>query len=273
MKIGIIGTGHMGGMLARAFAETSSECVYVYNRTAEKAEAVAADFTNMAVCNTWRSLVSCVDAVILCTKAADGFHMMQQLGPALSRNQLLLTTISSIDLDQWQEFTPATPVKLIPSLTQTVHKGALLVSYPRTISPEDKLRLEQKLSAIGRPYVIDEAQVRVCSDLTSCGPAFLTSICQSWAQAAAQTGNIDRAEAESLLASMITGLAALLEAGMTFEQVIDQIRVPGGVTELGLEALGDGPLQLFTRLHAETARYANGHKRNSVPSPLASRQV
>lgn len=271
MKIGIIGTGHMGGMLARAFAETSSEQVRVYNRSHQKAEAVAADFTNIVVCDDWKAMVSNVDAVILCTKAADGLRFVQRLGPALRSDQLLLTTISSIDLDEWREMTPATPVKMIPSLTQTVHKGALLLSYPRVISSDDRDRIERTLSRIGRPYVIDEAQVRVCSDLTSCGPAFLASLCQSWAQAAAQTGNVGRMEAESLLTSMIAGFSALLEAGMTLNEIVAAIRVPGGVTEIGLNAMGDLPLQLFARVHNETSRH--GHPQSTVPSRIASQPL
>lgn len=260
----------MGGMLARAFAQTASDNVYIYNRSRPKAQAVAADFTNIVVCDSWQSLIHQVDAVFLCTKGGDGLALMQTLGRTLTASQLLVTTISGIDLDRWREFTDATPVKLIPSLTQTVHQGVILLSYPRQMTANQRDLLEERLSRIGKPFVIDEAQVRVCSDLASCGPAFMATICNAWAQAAAQTGQLDRAMAESLLQEMVVGFAALIEDGMRFDDIVRRIRVPGGVTERGIESMGDSPKRLFTKLHKDTIQFARGGHRISTPDPFAT---
>ncbi|WAH41467.1 NAD(P)-binding domain-containing protein [Alicyclobacillus fastidiosus] len=270
MQIGIVGTGQMGGMLARAFAETAPENVYVFNRSRAKAESVAADLTNVIVCDDWETLIERVDAVFLCTKGKDGLSLIKKLGPLLKSDQLLVTTISNIDLDRWQELTPATPVKLIPSLTQTIHRGVMLLSYPRDVPGPQKTELENRLCQIGKPLIVDEGQVRVCSDLASCGPAFLVAICQSWAQAAAQTGSLERSTAEMILKEMLIGLAALLDSGMQFDDVVEKIRVPNGVTDRGIVSMEDVPLRLFTRLHAETARYAQVGQRTSIPAPLPS---
>lgn len=270
MQIGIIGTGQMGGMLARAFAQTASEDVYIYNRSHLKADAIADEFPNLVVCENWHQLVDRVDAVFLCVKPKDGTALMRVLGPALGRHQLLVTTISTVDLDRWRELTSATPIKLIPSLTQTVMRGALLLSYPRNTPEGTRNALESRLARIGKPHVIDEAQIRVCSDLTSCGPAFLSTLCLAWAQAASQTGNITRQDAEQLLEDMLIGLAKLLDEGMSFEEVVGRIRVPGGVTESGIDGLGELPIALFSRLHDETMRHAQGHTHAAFRAGMAS---
>lgn len=270
MQFGIIGAGHMGGMLARAFAETSSETVWMYTRSPSKAEAIAADYENVAICDTLTELVARVDVVVLCTKSGDGTALMSDLGPRLSQNQLFVTTISSVDLDRWRDFTQATPVKLIPSLTQTVHKGVLLLSYPRSMPKEWRERLEDRLSLIGRPFVIDEGQIRICSDLASCGPAFLATICKAWAESAARTGVVERRVAQRLLQDMLVGLSALLESGMDFDDVIKAIKIPGGVTERGIESMEDLPLHLFSRLHQETSSFSHLGKRTPVIDRLSS---
>lgn len=260
----------MGGMLARAFAQTTSDDILIYNRSRAKAEAIAADFANIVVCDDWRTLVDAVDTVFLCTKSGDGMNLMRSLGPVLRRDQILATTISTIDLDRWRELTNAMPIKLIPSLTQTVRRGVLLLSYPRDLSELSRKAVESKLSLIGQPHVIDEAQVRVCSDLTSCGPAFLSTLCLAWAQAAAQTGKIDRQEAAGLLTETLIGLAALLDTGIPFEEVVRRIRVPGGVTESGIEGIGELPIHLFSRLHEETIRHAEGRHPPAIRAGIAS---
>ncbi|WAH36388.1 pyrroline-5-carboxylate reductase dimerization domain-containing protein [Alicyclobacillus dauci] len=273
LQIGIIGTGHMGGMLARAFAQTATDDIYIYNRSRPKADAVAASFPNIIVCDDWRSLIARANTAFLCTKAADGINLATQMAPYLNSEHMLVTTISTIDLDRWRDLTPATPVKLIPSLTQTANKGVMLLSYPRHMPVELQQQLESRLSQIGKPFTIDEGQVRVCSDLASCGPAFLATICRAWSQAAAQTASVDRATAEQLIREMLIGLAALLESGMQFEDVIEQISIPGGVTECGIRSMEDLPQNLFARVHAETARHATrGHRPPIGDSVVSPRQ-
>lgn len=257
-------------MLARAFAQTAPDVVYIYNRSRVKAESVAADHTNIVICDQWQSLISRVDTVFLCTKVKDGLAFVQENGGLLRNNQLLVTTISSVDLDHWRTITAATPVKLIPSLTQTVARGVILLSYPRQMPQESSIALENRLGQIGQPCVVDEGQVRVCSDIASCGPAFLSTICQGWAQAAAQTGVVDRLTADKLIRDMLVGLAGLLEAGMSFDDVIRRIRVPGGVTERGIESMEDAPQRLFARLHAETTHFSSHGAHSSLPDSLSS---
>lgn len=270
MQIGIIGTGHMGGMLATAFAKTAPDTIYLYNRSRHKAEAIAAGFEQLVVCDDWKTLVSRVDAIFLCTKAADGLALAKSFGPMLRSDQLLVTTISSVEIDHWRTMTDATPIKLIPSLTQSVHSGVVLISYPRGTSLDVRACLESKVSCIGEPCVIDEAQVRICSDLTSCGPAFLATICKQWAEAAGLTGMVETAQAEHLISQMVIGFADLLASGMSIDEVVRRIRVPGGVTEIGIEAMSDVPLQLFHRLHEETARHAHQPPKKELSTRIGS---
>lgn len=255
----------MGGMLARAFAQTSPDTVWIYNRSPQKANCIADEYEHVVVCDTWAQVVSRADVVVLCTKATDGKSLMREMGRRLSPSQLFVTTISSVDLDAWRDYTAATPIKLIPSLTQRVHKGVLLLSYPRNASKAIRERLQSRLADIGRPFVVDEAQIRICSDLASCGPAFLATICQAWSESAAKTGTLDRQTAQMLLQEMLIGLAALIESGMTFDDVIATIKVPGGVTERGIESMEDIPFHMFSRLHNETSRF-NHHRQHRIPA-------
>ncbi|WP_281759255.1 pyrroline-5-carboxylate reductase dimerization domain-containing protein [Alicyclobacillus hesperidum] len=269
MTIGIIGTGHMGGMLARAFAKTSGETVYVYNRSRAKAEAVAANCPQIVICDTLQQIAALSDVVVVCTKAVDGERVAEQLGPYLTAEQLLLTTISTVDLARWQRLTTATPIKIVPSLTQSVQKGVVLITYPDNVERAVAQAVERRLARIGQPYVVRDTDVRVCSDLTSCGPAFLAFLCQTWAMAASRVSGIPYAETQSLVTNTLIGLAAMLEQGMDFGRVLEQICVPGGVTEAGLEALA-GAEEMFVKLHEVTARHA--HPSRSI-TPLPARDA
>ncbi|SIS92856.1 pyrroline-5-carboxylate reductase dimerization domain-containing protein [Alicyclobacillus vulcanalis] len=269
MTIGIIGTGHMGGMLAALLAETSGERVLVFNRTPEKAALVAKRHANIAVAPDLRTVAEACDAVVLCTRAPDGEAVMREIGPRLAPETLLLTTISTVDLAAWQRLTRAVPVKMVPSLTQWAKAGVILVVYPRAIDPRTgeriQRRVEQLLTPLGKPYAVSDHELRVASDLTSCGPAFLARLYLAWAEAASKTGALSREEAEELIRETALGLARLLEAGFSFDEVLDAICVPGGVTEAGLAALASAEA-MFADLHRRTARFASGHP-PSQPTP------
>ncbi|WP_304458880.1 pyrroline-5-carboxylate reductase family protein [Alicyclobacillus sendaiensis] len=264
MTIGIIGTGHMGGMLAALLAETSGERILVFNRTREKATLVAQRHPHISVARDLSEMAEVCDTVLICTRAADGEQVVRDIGPQLVPRALLLTTISTADLAAWQRITPAVPVKMVPSLTQWVKSGAILVVYPDGADRETKRRVEQLLRPIGRPFPIADEQVRVASDLTSCGPAFWARLCSAWTHAAASTGALRPAEAAEFIRDTAVGFARLLEAGWSFDEVLDAICVPGGVTEAGLDAFA-GAEEWFADLHRRTARFARGHPPETPP--------
>ncbi|AEJ42670.1 pyrroline-5-carboxylate reductase family protein [Alicyclobacillus acidocaldarius] len=258
MTIGIIGTGHMGGMLAALLAETAGEHILVFNRTPEKAALVAERHPHISVARGLCEIAEACETVVLCTRAADGEQVIRDIGPRLLPKSLLLTTISTADLAAWQDLTPAVPVKMVPSLTQWTKSGVILVIYPDAADRSIKRRVEKLLRPIGRPYSVADGQVRVASDLTSCGPAFWARLCLAWTNAAVATGALRSTEAAELIRDTAVGFARLLEAGWSFDEVLDAVCVPGGVTEAGLEAFA-GAEDIFADLHCRTARFARGH--------------
>ncbi|MCL6488883.1 MAG: NAD(P)-binding domain-containing protein [Alicyclobacillus mali] len=265
MTIGIIGTGHMGGMLAALFAETSGDRVLVFNRTPEKATLVAARHPRIEVAQDLQTIADMCDAVFICTRAPDGEGVVRDIGPRLMPSSLLVTTISTADLAAWRRLTPAAPVKIVPSLTQWAKAGVIVVIYPEATHPDVKRRVERLLAPLGKPFSVPEEQVRLAADLTSCGPAFLARLCLAWSNAAAAVGSMDRAEAAALIRETAIGFARLLETGWSFAEVLDAICVPGGVTEAGLAALAQAE-SVFADLHRRTARFASGHP--DAPPPL-----
>ncbi|MCL6452146.1 MAG: NAD(P)-binding domain-containing protein [Alicyclobacillus sp.] len=267
MRIGVIGTGNMGGMLARAFAATTADAeLHVYNRTVQKAMEVADGYPNILVARDAMGCVREADIVFVCTKAGDGDGLIREIGPQMTPQQTLVTTISSIPAAVLEEQTSASVAKVIPSIVQTVQSGVLLFVPGPSMGPEAKERLYRLLSAIGQPWPVAESQLRVCSDLTSCGPAFIAELMTLWAVAAAGTGGIDVDQATSLLAHTLVGVAELLRAGHEFTDIVQQVAVPGGVTEAGLAQLrAEGPI-LFDHLHATTARHGAHRSESSVVS-------
>lgn len=258
MRIGVIGTGNIGSMIATAFASSPELEVFIYNRSREKAENVLRTAPRVRIAETAAELIETVNVVFLCTKAKDGQSLIKGVGSQFREDQVLVTTISTISALTWESMTSARVAKVIPSIVQTTLSGVILVHYGNRFERDTKNEFEQLLQRIALPYEVAEEQMRVASDLTSCGPALISFLLLEWSRMAAATGHISQHDAEQLLTQTTTGLSDLLQSGMTLRDVIRKVAVPGGVTEIGVQSLNQHAADMFKALHEATKDYAQG---------------
>lgn len=265
LRIGIIGTGNIGGMLAKAFAADGAHDVWVYNRSVGKARQLTADAANIHMVDTALYLVQRCEVIYFCTKFAEGQKLLVEYGPHMTRNQILVTTMSTMSLEDMEAHTNASVAKVIPSIVQSVRSGVLLVTYGPHMNAIQKETLHSIHCAISCPFEVSEEQIRVCSDLTSCGPAFLAFLLLEWAQAAACTGQLSHGESEHLLSETLIGVSNLLKSGMTLRDILQRVTVPGGVTEAGLASLRQDCSNVFPNLHQATFAHAHGKVMANFP--------
>jgi competence protein ComER len=258
MHIGVIGTGNIGGMLARVLAGNPDTEVYVFNRTLRKATALAEAVPDLTMLTSARDVAKVSDVVFVCTKPQDGTAVLREIGPFLRQDQLLVVTVSSWHLEDIEGLTCAGVAKVIPSIVQHQRSGIMLVEHGPSLPQSQRRQLESLLATMSTPFVVAEDQLRVASDLASCGPAFLAYLLKQWAETAARTGKLSYAEAEHLLQATLVGVAALLQSGMTLRDVIDKVAVPGGVTETGIASLEATSAHVFEQLHEATANHGHG---------------
>lgn len=269
LRIGIIGTGSMGTMLAKAWATTGDAEVFVYNRTPEKARDLASQAPRIHVAASAQDVARFADVVMVCTKASDSRVLFDQIGDLLAPSQILATTISTIPLATMESWTRARVAKVIPSIVQSIRSGVLLVSYGSRFDSTTQECFEDILCQISDPFPVQEAQLRVCSDLTSCGPAFFAEILNVWAEAASKTGQISRGEAEYLITQTFTSAGRLFASGMSASDVLEKVAVPGGVTAVGVQVL-EAPLRdMFQALHTETEQHSRNATTEAAPEAEA----
>ncbi len=252
MRVGIIGTGSIGSMLGGLFASVPRLTVRVYNRSPEKALELSRHWDQIELSGSEAEVMRTCHVIFLCTKAADGRKVLDEFGPSLTPSQILATTISSIPMHELESATPALVVKVIPSITQLNKAGVCLISHGTRFDVRQATMFRELIENIGTPFDVEESQIRVASDLTSCGPAFLSNFLLRWAAAAAETGHLKAGQAKHLLCQMMMGVATLLENDMTLEEILARVAVPGGVTEAGLVATSMDADALFRHLHEAT---------------------
>jgi competence protein ComER len=264
LRIGFIGTGSMGSMLIRSFLQSrlSSEIqVVACNRSPEKLSALTKRLPQIETAATPEETVRRSDIVFLCVKPGDAPDLIHKVLPEIRSDHYFISINSAVPLAEMEAILPCRVVKMIPSITQVALSGVTLVMHGQRLNLEERHFVEALLEAISKPTVVDEADLRVCSDLSSCGPAFLAVLLQEFALAAVRQGGIPRDLADSLVKDMTAGVGKMLtEEGFDFEDIIRRVSVPGGITAEGIKVLQPSMSGIFDQLLVTTRSKAHSHR-------------
>lgn len=252
MNVGFIGTGSMGCILIESFLRTNAlrpNQLIAANRTFSKAEKLAAAHPGLRAVRTNQEAAALSDILFVCVKPKDFKTVIDDIRPYAAPSQVLVSITSPVLIRHLEEHLPCKIAKVIPSITNFVNSGATLAIYGSRMTPADIEALEKLLKHVSTPLVISEAHTRVCSDLSSCGPAFLAFFVERFVEAAVRCTGIPKEEADRLAAEMVRGTGLLLtEGGFTPESLRERVTVPGGITAEGLRMLALDLEGTFERL-------------------------
>jgi len=249
-------------MLIRAFIQSTSPSevqVVACNRSPEKLAGIASRYPRVQTATNALETVRSSDIVFLCVKPGDARSVMEQIRPVVREDQYFISINSHITLEEMEAALPCRIAKVIPSITQVALSGVSLVMHGARMTIDERHYLESLLEQISKPTVVDEGDLRVCSDLSSCGPAFLALLLREFSMAAVRQGGIPRDLAESLVKDMTSGVGKLLtQEGFEFEDIIRRVAVPGGITAEGLKVLEPSLHGVFDQLLVTTRSKSHG---------------
>lgn len=256
MKIGIIGTGNMGRILAEALIDgnaVSPSSMIVTNRTLMKAADLKKAFPGITVESSATEVAEQTDAIFVCVKPHDVYPLLQELKPVLTEDKCVISITSPISIQQLESAVTCSVARAIPSITNRALAGVSLVSYGTRCSNTWKQGLDQLFRKISTPVEIDSNITRVASDIVSCGPAFFSYLSHQFILAAVEKTEIDYDTATKLTSEMLIGLGELLSKEFyTLPTLIEKVCVKGGITGEGIKVLESELGEIFEHLFEAT---------------------
>ncbi len=252
MNVGFIGTGSMGSTLIHAFLQSHAlepSQITISNRTSSKVEHLLNMYPGMHIASSNQTLVMQCDVIFLCVKPLQFKDVLEEINSIVSSNQLIVSITSGLLIQHLENQLLAKICKIIPSVTQTICSGVSLVMHGTRMMPEDEERIEALFAKISVPISIDESLTRICSDITSCGPAFIAAFLEKFITVAYAKTTIPEEKATQLLIEMMLGTSKLLTSGkMTLAEIKNRVAVPGGITTRGLQVIDTETIGLFEKL-------------------------
>jgi len=256
MKIGIIGTGNMGTIMIESLIEASvvqPTQLFITNRTMSKTEPLKSAYPLLQIVHDARVVVKCSDIIFTCVKPVQIEPLLENIKDVLSPNHILISITSPVSVHQLEATIDCKVARIIPSITNRALSGASLFSFGKRLSNKDKRQLLALFGEISTPIQIEENITRVASDISSCGPAFLSYLLEEMINGAVEKTPISREQATYIMTEMAIGFGKLLEQDIySLATLKEKVRVQGGVTGVGLDVLEKQIGGKFTMLYEAT---------------------
>ena len=235
---GFIGTGNMGGALARAAAQVlPGEELLLSNRTASKAEALAAALGCKAASR--EETVKNSRFLFLGVKPQGLGELLPQLAPMLPEDTVLVSMAAGVEMAQVRKFVgrDCPVIRIMPNTPVSVGSGVILYDATENVSAENLEAFCYGMSKSGYLDRLPEALMDAGTAVAGCGPAFVCLFMEALADQGVACG-LPRDKALQYAARMVEGTAKLLlETGSHPGLLKDGVCSPGGSTIAGVRAL------------------------------------
>ena len=238
MTVGFIGTGNMGGALAKAASKSGSE-IFLSDKSEEKAQALAAEIGAKAVSVAEAALC---DYVFLGVKPQMLMGLLKELSPILALRNVpgvlvsMAAGVAMADIELALGF-PYPLIRIMPNTPVAVGSGVILYDATENTTMEDIAGFVSILSQAGLLNRLPEQLIDAGSAVSGCGPAFAAMFMEALADGGVKCG-LPRDKAMTYAAQMVLGTAKLLlETGQHPGQLKDAVCSPGGSTIAGVDAL------------------------------------
>lgn len=237
--IGFVGTGNMGGALARAASADKQNSLLLANRTPSKAQDLA-DEIGGRVCDNAAALRE-ADYVFIGVKPQMLRGLADTAAPVLGERKSPFVLVSmaagsSIELIQ-SLFGKYPVIRIMPNTPAAIGQGMILYACSEQVSEAQEQEFLRAMQGAGRFLKLDEKLIDAGTAISGCGPAFADLFVEALADGGVVCG-LPRKQAMELAAQMLLGSAALiLQSGKHPGLLKDEVCSPGGSTIQGVRKL------------------------------------
>lgn len=240
MRFGFIGCGNMGSAVARAVCRgVGAENVLLANRTAAKAEALAAELGSRTASNN--EIAAECDYVFLCVKPQMMAPMLAGIAPVLARRSgrfVLVTMAAGLSMARVRALAGGEYpiIRIMPNTPAAL--GAGMIQYCADGVDDDRMfAFLSAMAPAGRLDALPEELIDAASCVSGCGPAWVYQFIEALADGGVAAG-LPRSKAQDYAAQMVLGSAKMvLESGKHPGELKDAVCSPGGSTIQGVRVL------------------------------------
>jgi pyrroline-5-carboxylate reductase len=248
VKVAILGTGKMGGILLQAFLKNNllhPEQLVATVAHPERAHALSTQY-GVEVTTDNLEAAMFADVILLGVKPIQVPALIEQIKPALTPGKLVVSFAASVTTSSIEEAVghDLGVIRAMPN-TPAMLAAAITALCAGKFVTEDQMAIAQRIfGTVGRTVVVDEKHMDAVTGLSGSGPAFIYIIIEALAEAGVNVG-LPRDIATLLAAQTTFGSARMvLETGYHPALLKDAVTTPAGCTVDGILELEEGGLRV-----------------------------
>jgi len=277
--LGIIGGGNMGEALMAGVIQSgllSPEEIRFFEPRVERRDFLREKYQTLATKSNL-DLVTHSPITILAVKPQSVPEVLPEIGPALKKDQLLISICAGVPLDYLQSYCPH-PLRMIRAMPNTpalIQRGATALAPSAHAQAEDISTAEAIFQAVGITVIVKESLMDAVTGLSGSGPAYVFAVIEALASGGVKEG-LSQEAALALTTQTVLGAAHLIQStGKHPATLRDQVCTPGGTTISGLYAMEEGGfrLALMNAVIAATLRSRELGEALQKPLPKLPREA
>ena len=247
-RVAVLGAGKMGGILLKALLEKGLLAAKATTATVQHEERAStlSKQLGIAVGTDNRGAVKDADIVLLAVKPQVVAEVIEQIRPAITPKQLVISVAASVHTGQIEAAlrAEAPVVRAMPNTPCAVGRGMTGLCKGKFATAEHLQLASALFNVVGRTVVVDEKHMDAVTALSASGPAYIYIILESLAEAGVKVG-LPRDVATLLAAQTTLGAATVvLETGDHPALLKDAVTTPAGCTIDGIMELEEGKLRV-----------------------------
>ena len=242
MTVGFIGTGNMGGALAKAAAKAvPASHIYLHDSFAEKADALARELGCQA--GTMTDAAKC-SYVFLGVKPQMMESMFSQLAPVLAQqsNVVLVSMAAGVSIARIQQLAgnDYPVIRIMPNMPVSVGEGMILYDVSSNVTDGQLDGFLKCMAHAGKLDRLPENLIDAGTSVSGCGPAFAFLFVEALTQGGMECG-LSEEQARLYAKQTLLGAAQLsLQSSSHPSELRQAVCSPGGSTIEGIYALQNG---------------------------------
>ena len=270
MKIGVIGYGNMGSMIVNNILKLNllldDEELIVSNRHLNKFESLIEEYPeeNLNITSDNKEVAAQCDKILISVETPQFKEVLDEITPFINEKTHIIYTCAGLSFNHIKTFFDGKLSLIIPTLASTVtsnnsisslsrRKGVTLVKHNSKVELQERLFVEDLFNEfsyvkkIDNPIYFNEEEdeippkdneLEMSTIISSCGPAFIAIMIETFAKACDDLSYISKEEAEEMILKTIIGTSMLKEdQSLSNEEIINKVATKKGITQEGIDLL------------------------------------
>jgi len=242
LKIAIIGSGNMGGAIARGLAKGSlikPANIAVSDVSEANLAAIRSAQPQIVTSTSNVEIVRNADIVILAVKPWLVETVASEIEKKLDyKKQIIVSVAAGVDFNKLVDFFDSDAIlfRVIPNTAIDVLQSVSTISAMNASKEQEELVLNL-FSELGKAFLVPESQLNAFMSLSSCGIAYSFRYIRAAMEGGVEMGIYPNVAKEVVLQTL-RGAIDLIEANNSHPEVeIDKVTTPGGITIKGLNEM------------------------------------